>query len=385
MMAETILANARAVTPVEVVDRGTVVLRDGLIAAIERGAGALAGAIDCGGDLLLPGLVELHTDSLEKHLTPRPGVRWPAQQAVLAHDAQLASAGITTVLDALYVGDSAKDGVRAQLLDESIDTIGRLNAAGLTRAEHWLHLRCEVASPGSAPLFERLCGHPLVRPLVRLVSVMDHTPFQRQWSDEAIYRQWTASRLGLDDAGVDRHIAERLAEHDQYAVPNRRTIVALAQRHALPLASHDDTTEAHVLEGAETGVTISEFPTSEAAARAARGRGMAIIMGAPNVVRGGSHSGNVSAASLAQAGLLDILSSDYVPSSLLHAAFLLEQRLKLPLERAVDMVAAAPARAVGLDDRGVLAPGKRADVVRVHALPDGPVVRAVWRRGERVI
>jgi alpha-D-ribose 1-methylphosphonate 5-triphosphate diphosphatase len=132
-------------------------------------------------------------------------------------------------------------------------------------------------------------------------------------------------------------------------------------------------------------VTISEFPTTEAAALAARGRGMAIIMGAPNVVRGGSHSGNVSASSLAQAGLLDILSSDYVPSSLLHAAFLLEQQLEMPLDRAIDIVAAAPARAVGLDDRGVIAPGKRADMVRVHALPEGPVVRAVWRRGERVI
>jgi alpha-D-ribose 1-methylphosphonate 5-triphosphate diphosphatase len=378
---EIILTNADVVIPGEVVRRGTVVARDGLIVAIDRSACAVASAIDCGGDLLLPGLVELHTDSLEKHLMPRPGVRWPAQQAVLAHDAQLASAGITTVLDALYVGDSAKDGVRAQLLDESIDTIGRMNAGGLTRAEHWLHLRCEVASPGSAPLFERLCAHPLVR----LVSVMDHTPFQRQWSDEAIYRQWTASRLGLDAAGVDRHIAERLQEHDRYAVPNRRAIVTLAQRHGLPLASHDDTTEAHVLEGAEVGVTISEFPTTEAAAVAARDRGMAIIMGAPNVVRGGSHSGNVSAASLAQAGLLDILSSDYVPSSLLHAAFLLEQQLEMPLDRAVDIVAAAPARAVGLDDRGVIAPGKRADMVRVHALPEGPVVRAVWRRGERVI
>jgi alpha-D-ribose 1-methylphosphonate 5-triphosphate diphosphatase len=157
-----------------------------------------------------------------------------------------------------------------------------------------------------------------------------------------------------------------------------------AQRRGIPLASHDDTLPEHVDEAERDGVVISEFPTRVEAARAARDKGMSIVMGAPNVVRGGSHSGNVAAAELARKGLLDTLSSDYVPSSLMLAAFRLTQEADFTVPQALALVSRNPARAVGLGDRGEIAPAMRADVARVRLSGAEPVVRAVWREGRRV-
>ena len=140
-----------------------------------------------------------------------------------------------------------------------------------------------------------------------------------------------------------------------------------------------------MLEAKADGIRIAEFPTTHEAARAARQHGMSVIMGAPNVVCGGSHSGNVSALDLAAEDLLDGLSSDYAPKSLLHGAFILHDRIGLPLPKAVATVTAHIAAGVGLPDRGELAPGKRADLIRVRWIGDIPVVRSVWREGPQVM
>jgi len=166
---------------------------------------------------------------------------------------------------------------------------------------------------------------------------------------------------------------------------NLREIVALAQEHGIPLASHDDTTEENVSDAVRDRVAVAEFPTTIDAARGLRRAGIGILMGAPNVVRGGSHSGNIAAIDLAREGLLDILSSDYIPSSLLMAALLLpEQVPSIDLAAAVRTVTKTPAEAVGLADRGEIAVGKRADLIRVHVARGIPVVRSVWREGRRV-
>ena len=166
---------------------------------------------------------------------------------------------------------------------------------------------------------------------------------------------------------------------------NRRREVALSRERELALASHDDATAEHVMEALELGMTRAEFPTTAEAAGFAHERGMAVVMGAPNVVRGGSHSGNVSARSLASERTLDILSSDYMPSSLLHAAFLLPDDGDLDLPSAVAMVSATPAQAIGLEDRGEIAVGRRADLVHARLAGDFPVVREVWRAGSRIV
>ena len=377
---QQVLANARLVLADEVV-AGALVIADGRIAAIDTGPGVPKGAEDLGGDFLAPGLVELHTDNLERHLEPRPGVRWPEAPAILAHDAELAGCGITTVFDALRVG-SLEGGGRTgygAYARPLADAILRLRAAGALRIGHRLHLRAEACSD---TLTEEIAAFgPEDR--IGIVSLMDHTPGQRQFADIEKLKLYAMGRRDISEEDFRRHVEEMTALGRRNAARHRAAAIAAARRLGAAMASHDDTTAEHVAASAAAGVRIAEFPTSRAAAAASRAQGIAVMMGAPNLVRGGSHSGNVSAGELAEAGLLDILSSDYAPSSLLLGAV----RLGVAagnLAGGIATVTAAPAAAAGLGDRGRLAPGLRADLLRFRLLDDTPLRRAVWVAGERI-
>lgn len=378
-MSELILSNARLVLADEVL-HGHVVIRDGLITELATGP-APAGAEDLEGDYLLPGLVELHTDHVEGHLIPRPKVKWNPLAAVLAHDAQIAASGITTVFDSLRVWPDKKavgmDG-DAPVLAKAI---AEARAAGALRVDHLIHLRCEVATDTVAEDAEALMdAHD-----VRLVSLMDHTPGQRQFTSVDQFRSYYMKKSSISAQEMDVIVETRLEAHARYAGRNRALLVAAAQARGVALASHDDATDAHVREAVSDGVAIAEFPTTQEAARLSHDAGIRVLMGAPNLVRGGSHTGNVSAQSLAREGLLDILSSDYVPSSLLWAAFDLPRRESgISLPGAVRMVTKTPAEAASLHDRGEIAAGRRADLVRVALAGEIPVARSVWREGRRV-
>ncbi|VVQ07150.1 Alpha-D-ribose 1-methylphosphonate 5-triphosphate diphosphatase [Pseudomonas fluorescens] len=380
MPVEQILSNAQLVTA-DRVFYGTVVLRDGVIVDVAEGPSRLPQAQDLNGDYLLPGLVELHTDNLEKHMTPRPGVDWPSRSAVLSHDAQIVAAGITTVFDAVSIGDVNPKGNRMQKLPAMLEAISSACDAGLTRAEHRLHLRCELCHPDTLSVFRDLVEHPLVQ----LVSVMDHSPGQRQFVLESKYREYYMGKYHLTTTQMDEFITLQMANSREYSDRYRAAIVEHCLARGLSVASHDDATLAHVEESARYGMTIAEFPTTVEAARGCRQQGMQVLMGAPNIVRGGSHSGNVAAAELAEAGLLDILSSDYYPASLLQAAFALAaQSERIDLAAAMRMVSLAPARAAGLSDRGEIAQGLRADLVQARSQDGLPVVQQVWRQAKRV-
>jgi alpha-D-ribose 1-methylphosphonate 5-triphosphate diphosphatase len=301
--------------------------------------------------------------------------------AIIAHDAQVAASGITTVLDALSVGDIDSDSLRNRTLSGCSEGLRAAAAAGVLRADHFLHLRLELAEENLLEMFAPF----LHDERLKLVSLMDHTPGQRQWTDIGHYRTYVTGKRGWNQEKVDSTLDLLLERQRRYAGSNRRSIVERCTQRAVPvpLATHDDTTVAHVEEGVKDGVSISEFPTTLPAARAARAEGLGIIMGAPNMVRGGSHSGNVSAAELARADLLDALSSDYVPASLLHAAFLLQgEGFSLP--KAVATVSRNPAAMVGLLDRGEIAPGLRADFIRVRLINDIPVIKSVWKAGRQI-
>lgn len=377
---ELVFTNARIVTADAEFD-GTVVIRDGEIAAVDETRRRAAAARDLDGDYLLPGLIEMHTDNLEKHVAPRPGVRWPMAAAVLAHDAQIAAAGITTVFDSLTVGEVRQEMVRAEMLLGSVEAVGAMQREGGLRAEHLLHLRCEVAHETVVETVEGLIDNPLVR----LMSLMDHTPGQRQFASIEKYYEYYQGKFGYTDAEMEAYIAQKTDLNRRFGDDNRRRLSAMGRARALPQASHDDATRVHVEEAIGLGLTIAEFPTTVEAASAARDHGMAVVMGAPNVVRGGSHSGNISARDGAAAGLLDILSSDYAPISLLHAAFLINDAIGISLADAIAKVSRNPAQALGLADRGEIAAGKRADLVRVRVSGSVPAAREVWRGGERVV
>jgi len=377
-VSETVFSNAQIVLPDEVI-RGCLVVRDGRIAEIDAGSSRVGDDIE--GDFLIPGLVELHTDHLENHYRPRPGVFWDPLAALHAHDAQIAGSGITTVFDAVRIGSDIDLPDMLSHARHLVDAVRAGGAGGWLRAEHFIHLRCELPSHDVVDHFDALANHPTTR----LASVMDHTPGQRQFRSLDAYKRFYAKQMGRSPEELQSYLDARLAEHKRYSAPNRQAIVSRARAMGIALASHDDATLAHVEEAEADGVAIAEFPTTLEAASAAHEAGLAILMGAPNVVRGKSHSGNISATDLVEAGLLDILSSDYVPFALLQAVFLLPQRIEgLALPAALATVTVNPARAAGLDDRGEIMTGKRADLVRVAAQAPLPVVRGVWREGLRV-
>ena len=220
-------------------------------------------------------------------------------------------------------------------------------------------------------------------PLLRLVSLMDHSPGNGQYADLAKYRR-LRQREGRDGAYIERRIVELQAQRAEWRERNRRAVLQALAGRDLPLASHDDRTEEEVEENWRCGIRISEFPVRLDAAQAAHARGMQVIAGAPNLVRGGSHSGNVTAADQIEAGVVDALASDYVPASLLEAAFIASRLPGMTLPAAVALITDRPARMCRLSDRGRLVEGLRADLVRVRLHETLPVVRAVWRAGERI-
>jgi alpha-D-ribose 1-methylphosphonate 5-triphosphate diphosphatase len=380
MNDEQVFTQARVVLADRVLSHGTVVLRDGLIHDVSGGPSHAPGAQDCAGDWLLPGLVELHTDGLERHVMPRPKVNFPMQTAVQAHDAEVAAAGITTVLDAIGVGDPYGDGFRAHDQSALLDVLDAIEGAGLLRADHRIHVRCELPADNARELFEPFAAHPRLL----LISLMDHTPGQRQWSRIEQARVYYTGKKGWSDAQFQREVQIAPQRQAQHAAPNRAWFVDFARRHGIVLATHDDTTPAHVDEAVAAGAAISEFPTTLEAARHAKRVGLSTVMGAPNVVRGGSHSGNVSAIALARDGLLDVLSSDYVPASLLQAAWGLMRDAGFTAPEAVGVVSLNPALSCGLLDRGQIAVGLRGDLVRLREINGLPAVREVWRGGRRV-
>lgn len=379
-MSELLLKNANLVLADEVV-KGAILIRDGVIADIDT-AQSIVGGEDMEGNYFLPGLVELHTDHLEGHYAPRPKVRWNPLAAVLAHDAQITTSGITTVFDALRIGMDDDADLTSEDMRNLADAIDDASRNDRLRAEHYLHLRCEVSAPDCLESFAAFDNDDRVR----LVSLMDHAPGQRQFRKMEAYSTYYQGKLKMSDEVFRVFCEKRIAQSEANSDRNRKALSLACRNRAIVLASHDDATLEHVGEAIEQGINVAEFPTTFEAAKASKDAGMSVLMGAPNVVRGGSHSGNVAARDLAEHGVLDILSSDYIPFSLIQSAFGIGELVDgISLPQAVAMVSKNPARAAGMDDRGEIAIGKRADLVRVCVDHQIPVVRTVWREGRRVV
>ncbi|TDH36227.1 alpha-D-ribose 1-methylphosphonate 5-triphosphate diphosphatase [Pseudohoeflea suaedae] len=378
MTQDHVFSNARLVLEDRIVE-GSLLVRDGKIAAIDEGRSSVGEDVE--GDYIIPGLVELHTDHLETHYSPRPGLRWNAISAIQSHDAQIVTSGITTVFDCLRLGSDEDGGFAKGEMRAIADAFEIARGEGRLRADHRIHLRCEVSAADVMEHFEDFRTDDQVG----LASLMDHAPGQRQFQTMDQYILYYKENRGLSDEEFERFIKRRVAASEKYSADHRRQIAGICAARGITIASHDDATLEHVEEARSFGVGLAEFPTSVAAADASHAAGMSVLMGAPNVVRGKSHSGNIAAKNLAERGVLDVLSSDYVPFSLIQAPFILaldEGVMSLP--EAIRLVTATPARTVGLEDRGRIAEGLTADLVRVRRTSGVPVVRSVWRSGERV-
>jgi alpha-D-ribose 1-methylphosphonate 5-triphosphate diphosphatase len=379
---QTILTNAKLILEDEVVD-GTIVFGEDGIASVDQGRSRLPGAIDAGGDFVTPGLIEMHTDNAEKHFVPRPGVFWPnSLAAVLAHDAQMAAAGVTTVYDAICFGyaDGERD-YRRHISGRVLQAVVNGATSGAFRIDHKIHLRCELTGTF---LMDDLVPHQ-DEPLVQLVSLMDHTPGQRQWRHIEQYKTYALGTGSLTDAEFDQSLQRRMSEGPKHVAHNCKAVVDIFKARNVPIATHDDTTIEHVDDSIALGAVICEFPTTVEAAAAAHRNGLATIAGAPNVVRGGSHSGGVSVAELAERDILDGLSSDYVPSSLLQAVLKLSTDHGITLPKAMGMVTWKIADILALRDRGHLKVGMRGDVIRFRIIGETPVVVSSWCAGRRAL
>jgi alpha-D-ribose 1-methylphosphonate 5-triphosphate diphosphatase len=380
MIPETILTNAQLVLRNEIL-AGTIVLRGDRIHEVQPGRSHLASAEDLGGDHVIPGIVDVHTDNLERQVQPRATARWPSRSAMLAHDTQTAAAGVTTVLDALCLGDLGFDTGRTQTFREGVEDLDALAHTGLLKSEHFLHLRCELPAVDMPGLVEGVADHPLVR----MVSLMDHSPGVGQYRDIPRYRAMRIRQGNLAPELVDRRITELLEQRERLRGPQRRWLLdRVAHRH-LPLASHDDDSAEGVAENAADGILISEFPVVLEAAAAAKRLGVQVIAGAPNIVRGGSHSGNVAAADLIRADTVQVLASDYVPPAMIEAAWIAAASGDVTLPDAIAMITDNAARMAGFTDRGRIEAGLRGDLVQLRPHGEHAIIRRVWRSGERVI
>jgi alpha-D-ribose 1-methylphosphonate 5-triphosphate diphosphatase len=370
----TVLTNAKIVLP-DAVITGSLSIDNGIIGRI----GDDASGEDLDGDFLIPGIIDLHTDNLERQVLPRSNARWPSRSAFLSHDAQCAAAGITTVFDALCLGDIGFEKHRLKTYEEGVRDLAALAQAGVLKAQHLLHLRCELPAP---EMPDMLAG-AINNPYLRLVSLMDHSPGGGQYANVETYRQMRVKE-GFSDPEITEMISFLQDTQETYHAPNRRFVLETMKRTGIPIASHDDLNAAEIARNHAEGITIAEFPVTMEAAVAARAHGGKTIAGAPNIVRGGSHSGNVAVLDLIRAGVLDALASDYVPAAMLEAAFICAHENVLHLPAAIALISSGPADLVGLHDRGRIVEGLAADLVRVR-LHDGlPVIRAVWRRGLRI-
>lgn len=382
-----LLTNATLVLPTGVFPGGSLAIVGGRIAGVGA-PGELAATfenefevIDLGGAYVMPGLIDLHTDTLEKEITPRPAADFPVEVAVHELDRKLVGCGITTVYHSLHFGYSEGAATNRSRYSrrEVIDCVRAL-AAGHTLAKTRIHARYEIV--GDGPEAFGLVCELLEKREVELLSFMDHTPGQGQYTEELfISRQ---AKLGIEEAQARVLLAEKQAR-PRLTPEQLREVAELAIHMGVPIASHDDDTVEKVRAMHALGVTICEFPINLAAAAEARALGMAVLGGSSNVLRGGSLTGNLHIGEAMKAGAVNGLCSDYYPPSMLHAIFRLNRERVMALHEAVNAATLVPAQAAGIaDETGSLEVGKEADLIVVRMRGETPVVTQAFVRGERV-
>ena len=378
-----LLTNTTIVITDRIIEGGTVVVDNGVITEIApRSYPAGAGAFDLGGRLLLPGLVDLHNDALKKEISPRPSADFDPTFALLHLDRKLAAAGVTTEFHAIFFGERDTSTRSVTFANALTRAIADFAIGPQATIDHQMLHRFDLRSPAALdPLLDALGDAP-----IPYVSFNDHVPGQGPFNDIDAYRAYTRTLFpaGATEDDLDRAIAAQLhnaAATEAGALALADRLAGEARRRGVILSSHDDDTPERVDLVRQLGCTIAEFPITVAAAQRAAEQDMLIAMGAPNAVRGGSLTGNASALDLLARGLVDILIADYHASSMLAAVFRIVELGLLELPAALRLVTETPARAVGLADRGTIAPGQRADLIVVEHHGHQPIVAATLVRG----
>ncbi len=369
--------HARVVLADEVLEDAAVLIEDGIIRCIAPESANGAAETNLGGQWLMPGMIDLHCDAIEKEAEPRTRVIFPLDFACVNIDRRNAAAGITTPFHAMSFANE-EWGVRStDTAAELVRAAKRLKNNELV--DNRIHIRYEITDITAMPIILEL----LDEGSVDLLSIMDHTPGQGQFKHlESYVAYMTGNHGSTREAAVQ--IAEEKARARETADDRALTVMARARSRGIPTASHDDDDCRRIETMKDLGACMSEFPINIETARAARGAGLATIFGAPNVMRGGSQSGNIRAIDAIQAGVADCLCADYAPATMLAAVSALATRDRLPLHEAARLVSRGPAHAAGLHDRGEIAVGKRADLISVGHPGGQATVTGTWSRGRQV-
>jgi alpha-D-ribose 1-methylphosphonate 5-triphosphate diphosphatase len=382
-VSQLALTNAQIVLPERIVQGSVVINGDSLIEEVVIGSRIprTQTVEDVGGDMLMPGLIDLHGDDIEYEIGAKGAkaspTRLPVSLGLIQSDKNAIGWGITTRYHALAYWEEESKGRSVRLSKEIVETIGRLQSEGVLLGEHFVDLRYEVTGDPSYTL--EVMGNRCVR----MVSLMDHTPGEGQFKDDAAYRALNKSITGWSDEELDRIIAEKRARQSLKA-SHVEQVVARARDLGQAVASHDDHTIEKVTRMKGLGIAIAEMPVALDAACEAKRLGMTVTMAAPNVIRGGSSTGNLNAVDAIRAGVLDVLCTDYYLPSLIAAVFRLVRDRVTDLPSAVRLVTLNPARGVGLSDRGEVAAGLRADLVTVRANDATPIVTRTYKGGRLV-
>jgi len=377
-MTDFIINRCRAVLPECVLEDASVRVEAGRITEVAQGR-SLGTGLDARDAWLLPGLVDMHSDAIEKAVEPRPNARFPTEIAVRELDRNLAGCGITTIFHSLSFADM-EDGLRSNNAAAGlIRDVARISPS--LRVDTRIHARFEVTDLGAVPHLEALVQEGMVH----LLSFMDHSPGQGQYRDVASYKGYYGKVYGKSDEDLDRILARKREAHQSGVGEAIASMVGLCSAHGVSMASHDDDSPQRIDWCLREGIAMSEFPVNLATAACAREHGVLACFGAPNLARGGSQAGNLSVQKALEAGLGDILCSDYLPLALLHAVFLVDTLGLRPLAQAVAMASLTPARATGIGDIvGSIEVGKRADLLLVERRHGHPDLLRTWVGGNEV-
>lgn len=377
-MKRQLLTNARIVLENTVEEQADLLIENGMITAIGPTDTQNAEEVNLQGCLLTPGLIDLHCDALEKEAEPRPGVHFPFELASALADKRNAVAGITTVYHALSFANHELGVRNNNVAADLARAMARHQAVGMV--DNRVHARYEVTDETAPEILNSL----LAEGALQMLSFMDHSPGQGQFRDVEAYRNYLAKTYKTSSDDVDA-ILDRKRVAARGAMARMEQLAEQAGHHGIPLASHDDDSPERVAVLKGLGARISEFPINLETAVAARESGLSTLFGAPNILRNASQAGNMKAIYAVQQGVADCLCSDYSPAALLPAVMHLVESGQLSLPQAFALVTCNPARAAGLDDRGVIAPGKRADLIAITGAGLSAHASHVWSRGQEVL
>ena len=367
---DIVIHNATVVTSTGVVENMSIGIEDGIIVRILEGHLPRNGnSVDACGNYVLPGFIDMHSDAIEKEIEPRPGAVFPIEVAVFELDKRLAACGVTTIYHSISFADrelGSRSNKRASEIAWKL-----IDLARSMKVHTKIHARYEITDVDALPFLEALAKESKLD----LLSVMDHTPGQGQFKEITTFKNYYGRVHGKNDEEIERLIARKIIAKKILGDENLKAIISLCRNSHIPLASHDDDTPEKIQWLQRQGITISEFPVTMDAVREAAQQGLAVCFGAPNILRGNSQTGNLSARHAIAEGYGNIICSDYSPMSMLHAVIAMMRCGLKPLHEAVNMASLNPAKALGIADKtGSVEEGKVADLVLVNASDEVPLV-----------